>query len=95
MFIADDGFPEVVEIPNTGTAGAFVAGTQKTVISSTTTFGGTALANATALAVGPNGTLYISDNGNKRVVFWNPIVGQSGVTAATAARPQIFMGNCR
>ena len=85
LFIADDGFPEVVEIPNTGTAGAFVAGTQKTVISSTTTFGGTALANATALAVGPNGTLYISDNGNKRVVFWNPIVGQSGVTAATAA----------
>ncbi len=85
LFIADDGFPEVVEIPNTGAAGAFVAGTQKTVISSSTIFGGTALANATALAVGPNGTLYISDNGNKRVVFWNPIVGQSGVTPATAA----------
>ena len=85
LFIADDGVPDVVEIPNTGTAGAFVAGTQKTVISSSTTFGGTALANATALAVGPNGTLYISDNGNKRVVFWNPIVGQSGVTLATAA----------
>jgi sugar lactone lactonase YvrE len=85
LFIADDGVPDVVEIPNTGTAGAFVAGTQKTIISSSTTFGGTALANATALAVGPNGTLYISDNGNKRVVFWNPIVGQSGVTLATAA----------
>ncbi len=85
LFIADDGVPDVVEIPNTGTAGAFVAGTQKTVISSSTLFGGTALANATALAVGPNGALYISDNGNKRVVFWNPIVGQSGVTLATAA----------
>ena len=35
--------------------------------------------------MGPNGTLYISDNGNKRVVFWNPIIGQSGVTLATAA----------
>jgi len=85
LFIADDGVPDVVEIPNTGTAGAFVAGTQKTVISSSTVFGGTALADATALAVGPNGTLYISDNGNKRVVFWNPIVGQAGVTPATAA----------
>jgi len=85
LFIADDGVPDVVEIPNTGTAGTFVAGTQKTVISSSTTFGGTVLANATALAVGPNGTLYISDNGNKRVVFWNPIVGQAGVTLATAA----------
>lgn len=85
LFIADDGVPDVVEIPNTGTAGAFVAGTQKTVISSSTTFGGTALADATALAVGPTGKLYISDNGNKRVVFWNPIVGQAGVTLATAA----------
>jgi sugar lactone lactonase YvrE len=85
LFIADDGVPDVVEIPNTGAAGAFVAGTQKTVISSSTTFGGTALADATALAVGPNGTLYISDNGNKRVVFWNPVVGQAGVTLATAA----------
>ena len=85
LFIADDGVPDVIEIPNTGSAGAFVAGTQETVISSSTVFGGTALANATALAVGPDGTLYISDNGNKRVVFWNPITGQSGVTPATAA----------
>ncbi len=85
LFIADDGVPDVIEIPNTGSAGAFVAGTQETVISSSTVFGGTALADATALAVGPDGTLYISDNGNKRVVFWNPITGQSGVTPATAA----------
>ena len=85
LFIADDGVPDVIEIPNTGSAGAFVAGTQETVISSSTVFGGTALADATALAVGPDGTLYISDNANKRVVFWNPIIGQSGVTPATAA----------
>jgi len=85
LFVADDGVPDVVEIPNTGTTGAFAAGTQSTVVGSTTLFGGTALASATGLAVGPNGTLYISDTGNKRVVFWNPIVGQSGVTLATAA----------
>ncbi len=85
LFIADDGVPDVIEIPNTGSAGAFVAGTQETVISSSTVFGGTALADATALAVGPDGTLYISDNGNKRVVFWDPITSQAGVTAATAA----------
>ena len=85
LFIADDGVPDVVEITNTGAAGAFVAGTQTTVIPSSTVFGGTALADATALAVGPNGTLYISDNANKRVVFWDPITGQSGVTPATAA----------
>jgi sugar lactone lactonase YvrE len=85
LFIADDGAPDVVEISNTGVTGAFVAGTQTTVIPSSTNFGGTVLANASALAVGPNGTLYISDTANKRVVFWNPIVGQSGVTLATAA----------
>jgi sugar lactone lactonase YvrE len=85
LFIADDGVPDVVEIPNTGTTKAFVAGTQTTVVSSTTVFGGTALADPTALAVGPNGTLYISDTTNKRVVFWDPITGQSGVTFATAA----------
>ncbi len=85
LFVADNGVPDVVEIPNTGTTGAFAAGTQSTVVGSTTLFGGTALADATALAVGPNGTLYISDAANKRVVFWNPIVGQSGVTLATAA----------
>ena len=85
LFVADDGVPDVVEIPNTGTTGAFAAGTQSTVVSSTTLFGGTALASATGLAVGPNGTLYISDTANKRVVYWNPIIGQSGVTLATAA----------
>jgi len=85
LYIADDGVPDVVEISNTSTTGSFTAGTQTTVIPSTAVFGGTALANATALAVGPSGTLYISDNGNKRVVFWNPVVGQAGVTLATAA----------
>jgi sugar lactone lactonase YvrE len=85
LFIADDGVPDVVEITNTGTTGAFAAGTQSTVVSSTTLFGGTALSSAAGLAFGPSGTLYISDTTGKRVVFWSPITGQSGVTLATSA----------
>jgi len=85
LFVADNGVPDVVEIANTGTTGAFVAGTQTTVITSSTTFGGAALKDAEALAVGPRGTLYISDTGNERVVFFNPVNGTSGVTLATAA----------
>jgi sugar lactone lactonase YvrE len=82
LFVADNGGPDVVEIPNTGTTGAFVAGTQQTLISSSSTFGGTALKDAEALAVGPRGTLYISDTGNKRVVSYNILTGQAGVTLA-------------
>jgi sugar lactone lactonase YvrE len=85
LFIADDGGPDVVEIPNTGTTAAFTAGTQLTVVSSTAPIGGTALSSATGLAVGPNGTLFISDTANKRVIFWNPLTGQSGVTLANTA----------
>jgi hypothetical protein len=85
LFIGDDGVPEVEEIVNTGTTGAFAAGTQSTAVSSTTVFGGMALSSATGLAVGPNGALYISDTANGRVVFWNPITGQAGVTLATSA----------
>lgn len=85
LYVADNGVPDVVEIANTGTTGGFVAGTQTTIISSTATFDGTALKDAEALAVGPQGTLYISDTGNERVVFWNSVSGQSGVTLASAA----------
>ena len=85
LFIGDDGVPGVVEIANTGTTGAFVAGTQSTVVGTTTLFEGMAISSATGLAVGPNGTLYISDTGNKRVVFWDPITGAAGVTPATTA----------
>ncbi len=84
LFIADDGMLEVEEIPNTGTTGAFAAGTQTTVIGTTALFGGKALGSATGLAVGPNGTLYVSDPANKRVVSYNLITGKSGVTLAFA-----------
>ncbi len=82
LFVGDNGGPDVVEIPNTGTTGAFVAGTQQTLVSSSSTFGGVALKEAEALAVGPRGTLYISDTGNKRVVSYNILTGQAGVTLA-------------
>jgi hypothetical protein len=85
LFIGDDGLPGVEEIVNTGTTGAFAAGTQLTAVSATTLFDGMALSSAAGLAVGPNGTLYISDTDNKRVVFWDPITGQAGVTLATTA----------
>ncbi len=85
LFIADDGVPAVMEIANTGTTGAFAAGTQSTVISSTMLFGGKALGTAVGLAVGPKGTLYVSDGSNKRVVFYSLVTGQAGVTLATAA----------
>ena len=85
LFVADNGVPDVVEIANTGTTGAFAAGTQTTVVSSTMTFNGAALKNAEALALGPNGTLYISDTGNSRVVSYNLLNGQGGVTLATSA----------
>jgi sugar lactone lactonase YvrE len=84
LFVADGSANDVVEIPNIGTTGAFAAGTKQTILSASTTFDGTALQSPAALAVGPNGALYISDAGNKRVVSYNPITGQGGVTLATS-----------
>jgi sugar lactone lactonase YvrE len=85
LFIADNGVPAVDEILNTGTTGAFTAGTQSAVISATTEIGGSVLDSPMGLAVGPDGTLYIADSGNARVVTYNPINGQAGLTAAIRA----------
>ncbi len=85
LFVADNGIPAIDEIPNAGATGAFAAGTQITVIPAATTFAGTVLASPLGLAFGPDGTLYISDTNNKRVVFYNPDNGAAGVTNASAA----------
>ena len=85
LVIADNGTLAVVEIPNTGTLGTFKAGTQWTVVTSTDLFGGQALSSATGLAVGPDGTVFISDPASNRVVYDNPITGQAGVTFANKA----------
>jgi sugar lactone lactonase YvrE len=85
LFVADDGVPEIEEILNTSTTGGFTAGAQSTVISSTFSFGGTALKDAMGIAFGPDGTLFIADSGNSRVVSYTPANGQAAVTIATAA----------
>ncbi len=85
LFIADNGVPDIDEIPNTGATGAFAAGTQIIVIPSTMVFGGAALTSPLGLAFGPDGTLYISDTNNKRVVSFNSTSSSAGVTSATAA----------
>jgi sugar lactone lactonase YvrE len=88
LLIGDNvsGSPVVYEIANSGTTGAFTgAGTAQTLINSGTLFGGTALASVNALAFGPNGTLYIADAGNARVVTYNPANGTTAVTSATSA----------
>ncbi len=89
LFVADNAGPQVVEISNTGTTGAFVAGGQQTIISSSFKFAGVGLSLPTAIAVGPNGTLYISDSGNSRVVAYNLATGQGGVTLAQSTIEQL------
>ena len=84
LFVADSGIPAVFEIPNVGTTGAFTAGTQSTLIGATIPVGGETLKEPAGLAVGPDGTLYIADTGNARVVAFNPQTGFGGVTAAAS-----------
>lgn len=84
LFIADTGIPAIFEILNTGTTGAFIAGMQSTVVTSTTPFGGTPIGVPAALAVGPGGLLYIADLSNARIVTYNPSTVAPGVLPAVA-----------
>lgn len=86
LFIADAETNSVDEIVNTGATGTFVAGAQSTLVSSSMPFAGEPLGGTpVGLAVAPGGTLYIADNTNHRVVFYNPITGTAGVTCVTSA----------
>jgi hypothetical protein len=87
LYIADFANNDIVEIPNTSTAGGFTAGTQSTFISSTMQFDGKALDKPSGLGFGPNGVLYISDLGNGRVVSYNSITGQTGVAVLGLTDP--------
>ncbi len=86
LFVLDlnSGSPEVVEILNTGTSGAFVAGAQGNLLKPATTINGLALSSPAALAVGPDGSVYISDSGNSRVVTISPLTDEGGVTLGQA-----------
>ena len=87
LYIADFTNNNIVEIPNTSTTGGFTAGTQTTVVSSSVTFGGTALSKPSGLTVGPDGVLYIADLGNKRVVTYNPFSGDTAVRVTGLTNP--------
>jgi len=75
LYIADFSNNNVVEIPYV--SGALASGSQTTLISSTLPFNGTALNKPSALAVGPDGRLYIADLGNSRVVSYSLVTGQA------------------
>ncbi|MGA7339226.1 MAG: hypothetical protein WBE72_23350 [Terracidiphilus sp.] len=85
LYIADYENNDIVEIPDV--SGALAPASQFTAISSSVIFAGAALDEPSGLGVGPDGTLYISDFGNSRVVFWNPYTGQSGVAVSGLKDP--------
>jgi len=85
LYIADFKDNQIDEIPNV--AGVLKPGSQSILIADTVTFDGTALNKPSGLTVGPDGTLYISDLGNGRVVTYNPGSGNSSVFATGLKDP--------
>jgi hypothetical protein len=83
IYIADTGNNRIVEAhqfgastnANTGSATDNVV-----YVSSTTTFGGTALSGPTGLAVDAAGDLFIADTGNNRIVEYSALGATSVVT---------------
>jgi sugar lactone lactonase YvrE len=83
LYIADSGNNQIVWIPNV--SGALVPASQVTLIPDTAFIAGSALNKPTGLAVGPDGTLYISDFGNDRVLTYSN--GFASVFAAGLNHP--------
>ncbi len=75
LYIADFSNNNVVKIPYV--SGALAPGSQTTLIPSTLPFNGKALSEPSALAIGPDGRLYIADLGNSRVVSYSLVTGQA------------------
>ncbi len=87
LYVADASTNVISEILNTSISGGFTAGTTETLLPATATFDGTKLSEPQGLAVGPDGVLYITDNGNNRVVSYNTSSGITGVRAAGLHSP--------
>jgi sugar lactone lactonase YvrE len=83
LYIADTGNKQILEIPAVG--GVLNVSGKTTLVASTVAFAGVTLSGPTGLAVGPDGTLYISDTGNNRVVVYDN--GSTGVRATGLNSP--------
>jgi hypothetical protein len=76
VYIADTGNNRIVEAHQYGAA----ATDNVVYVSSTTTFGGTALSGPTGLALDAGGDLFIADTGNNRIVEYSALGATSVVT---------------
>ncbi|HEY1922433.1 MAG TPA: hypothetical protein VGG44_06680, partial [Tepidisphaeraceae bacterium] len=85
LYVADFTNNNIVEIPNVG--GTLAPASQVTLIPATATFAGKALSEPSGLGFGPDGTLYIADFGNSRLVSWNPNNGQSAIPVTGLKSP--------
>jgi sugar lactone lactonase YvrE len=85
LYVADFSNNNVIEIPYV--SGALAPGSQSTLISSTFAFNGKTLSEPSALAVGPDGRLYIADLGNSRVVSYNLVTGETAVPITAVSNP--------
>jgi sugar lactone lactonase YvrE len=85
LLIADSGLPALIEIKNAGTASAFVAGSQSTLVGSGVNFGEMQLDSPVGLAVGPDGRVYIVDSAAARVSVFDLDTGAGGPTNANAS----------
>jgi sugar lactone lactonase YvrE len=90
LYLADNNRQTVYQLPNTNTSGSYTSpGTGYIDLADPSiAFGGQKLSSPSALAVGPDGTLYIADfvsgsNGPSRVVTYNLQTGATGVRVAS------------
>lgn len=85
LYVSESGNKQIVEIPNV--AGTLTVSSKTTLVPNTTFFSGTVLGNPTGIAAGSDGTLYIADSINNRVVTSNTR-GATGLRAINLNAPQ-------
>ncbi len=67
VYVADTGNDQIVEIPVVN--GALSTSAQTTLIANTATLAGESLSSPEGIAIDGQGSLYIADSGNKRVLY--------------------------